>query len=245
MQIALISDIHGNLFALDAILNDIAQRNIEHILCLGDVAAGGPQPCEVIGRLREMGCPIVMGNTDAWLQQPQLHPQKSVEGQFAQDIEFCPPDNWSKTTRLFCTLLQQNIYAWSLNAHMTLLGYHGSPRSFSERLLPTTPDQTLDDALAASNAQIFAGGHTHIQMFRRYKEKLIINPGSVGLAMDRTTPFNEVRNTPWGEYAVLTCGDKNMSSVELCRSAVRHRRLPCMHRSEQDATCRLGYRSLE
>lgn len=65
MQLALIADIHGNLFALDAVLADMRQRNIEQILCLGDVASGGPQPCEVIQRLCEIGCPIVMGNTDA------------------------------------------------------------------------------------------------------------------------------------------------------------------------------------
>ncbi len=58
MKLALIADIHGNLFALDAILEDIRHRQIEQVLCLGDVASGGPQPCEVLQRLREISCPI-------------------------------------------------------------------------------------------------------------------------------------------------------------------------------------------
>jgi len=55
MNIAVISDIHGNLFALDAIIGDIRQRQVERILCLGDVAAGGPQPREALRRLQSEG----------------------------------------------------------------------------------------------------------------------------------------------------------------------------------------------
>ena len=61
MKLALISDIHGNLFAFDAVLEDIRQRKIEYILCLGDVVSSGPQQCEALQRLREIGCPTVMG----------------------------------------------------------------------------------------------------------------------------------------------------------------------------------------
>lgn len=70
MRLALISDIHGNKVALEAVLKTISTRHITQVVCLGDVASTGPQPCEVIKRLREVGCPIVMGNMDAWLLQP-------------------------------------------------------------------------------------------------------------------------------------------------------------------------------
>src|SRR5215472_4266272 len=69
-KIALISDIHGNLPALDATLAEIAAEGTERIVCLGDVATLGPQPREVIARLRALGCPVVMGNTDAMLLSP-------------------------------------------------------------------------------------------------------------------------------------------------------------------------------
>src|SRR6185437_11840199 len=66
-QIAILADIHGNLPALDAVLACVNAEGIDRIICLGDVATLGPQPREVIARLRLLGCPVVMGNTDAIL----------------------------------------------------------------------------------------------------------------------------------------------------------------------------------
>jgi len=70
MRIALIADIHGNLVALETVLHELAQESIDQILCLGDVGALGPQPHEVIDRLRQLQCTVVLGNTDAWLLAP-------------------------------------------------------------------------------------------------------------------------------------------------------------------------------
>ena len=64
-KIAILADIHGNLPALDAVLAQIDAEGIERVVCLGDVATLGPQPREVIARVRALGCPVVMGNTDA------------------------------------------------------------------------------------------------------------------------------------------------------------------------------------
>jgi predicted phosphodiesterase len=65
-RVALISDIHGNAVALEAVLADIARRRVDEIVCLGDVAAGGPQPREALERLRTLGCAVVRGNADEW-----------------------------------------------------------------------------------------------------------------------------------------------------------------------------------
>jgi predicted phosphodiesterase len=65
MSVAIISDIHGNLVALDAVLNAIESRHIKRIICLGDIAATGPQSREVIARLKQIYCPVVIGNADA------------------------------------------------------------------------------------------------------------------------------------------------------------------------------------
>jgi predicted phosphodiesterase len=66
-RLALISDIHGNGVGLDAVLADATVHDADEIVCLGDVGAGGPQPREVIRRLREVGCRAVRGNADGWL----------------------------------------------------------------------------------------------------------------------------------------------------------------------------------
>ena len=65
MRIALISDIHGNRIALEAVLADIRREGIDSIVCLGDVAAHGPEPKETVDLLRTLDCPVVMGNADA------------------------------------------------------------------------------------------------------------------------------------------------------------------------------------
>lgn len=59
MRIALIADLHGNLAALDAVLADLQAAHVDQAVCLGDVAAIGPQPREVTARMREYGCPVV------------------------------------------------------------------------------------------------------------------------------------------------------------------------------------------
>src|SRR5258707_13871162 len=67
MRIGLIADIHGNLFALETVLAELEREGVKDLVCLGDVAMLGPQPAAVLARLRALGCPVVMGNTDAWL----------------------------------------------------------------------------------------------------------------------------------------------------------------------------------
>ena len=72
MRIALISDIHGHLIALEAILADIDRESADQIIFLGDVATLGPQPREAIALLKALGCPCVMGNHDSFLLKPDL-----------------------------------------------------------------------------------------------------------------------------------------------------------------------------
>src|SRR5689334_25038431 len=71
MRIAVISDMHGNCVALDAVLADLGRDPADQIVCLGDAIQGGAQPAQTVARLRELGCPVVMGNADAWLLSGQ------------------------------------------------------------------------------------------------------------------------------------------------------------------------------
>lgn len=216
MRIALISDIHGNLVALEAILAEIAGQHIEHILCLGDVAAFGPQPLQVLARLQTLGCPVVMGNTDAELLNPQLLQPATGPTNRSQDIQRWGAQQLSEADKTYISSFQATI-SYPLAHGKTLLAYHGSPRSLRERLLPTTSEEDLEQAFAGYRADIMAGGHTHIQMFRRHEQMLVLNPGSVGMAMDRVSPIEEVHNPAWGEYAILNVKG-NALNVELRRT---------------------------
>lgn len=215
MQLALISDIHGNLVALDVVLADLTARNIEHILCLGDVASDGPQPRGVIARLQELSCPVVMGNTDAWLLNPQITEKSNLYSQKIQDIELWGSQQLTEDDKAFLRTFRPTI-EWPLENGQNLLSYHGSPHSFKKVLLPTTPDEILEQAFANTNATIFVGGHTHVQMFRRYEDKLVLNPGSVGLAWESISPSGGSLKAPWAEYAIVNI-EGHALNVELCR----------------------------
>ena len=216
MRLALISDIHGNLIALEAVLAEIAQQQIEQIMCLGDVAAGGPQTLQVLARLQALGCPVVMGNTDAHLLNSTLEKPAASAVDPRKEIACWCAQQLGGADRNYISTFQATI-SYPLAQGKTLLAYHGSPRSFREPLLPTTPEEVLEQALGGYNADIMVGGHTHMQMFRRYRENLLLNTGSVGMAIDRFSPGEEIHNSPWAEYIVLTVAGAGFN-VELRRT---------------------------
>lgn len=201
-KIAIIADVHGNLTALEAVLSEIATEGIERIVCLGDVATLGPQPHEVIARLRAVGCPVVMGNTDDILLALQRNP--GLTGRVGQSEYF---DQWC-VDRLtsddldFLRTFQPTVSV-PLGDGVTLLCYHGSPRSFDERITAETTDDALHEMLVDTPAQLYAGGHTHQQMMRRYRDAIVLNPGTVGFAKDAIPPGGPMRNPSWAEYAII------------------------------------------
>jgi len=89
MRIALLSDIHGHLVPFEAVLADLQNDSPDQIVCLGDVAATGPRPRAVIERLRALDPPVVMGNTDAFLLDPQPY-----EGDDPTWQRFTEIDQW-------------------------------------------------------------------------------------------------------------------------------------------------------
>jgi putative phosphoesterase len=215
MRLAIISDIHCNLVALDTVLAKIETQRVDQLLCPGDVVGLGPQPREVIARLQTIACPVVMGNNDGWILQPVLKESSQLDVQYLQDINVWSIDQLTDADKAYIKTFQPTITI-SLSENKTLLAYHGSPRSYHEILDSTTPDQQLEEAFQGFQADIMVGGHTHMQMFRRYKQQIILNPGSVGLAFDRAFPTTEARNVPWAEYAIVDV-TTNSLNVELYR----------------------------
>ena len=200
MRIGLIADIHGNFIALESVLSELKQEQIDRIICLGDVAALGPQPHEVIGRLRELSCPVVMGNTDDWY----LKPVPEGDDELRQIVQWGLQqftDSDLDYLRSFQPVIEMN-----LDVDKTLLCYHGSPRSYTDVIASTTSTTEITSMFAGYDASIMVGGHTHIQMLRRYEQAFIINPGSVGLpgiGPDRDDlPRN--KDVHWAEYAIIT-----------------------------------------
>ena len=162
MRIALIADIHGNRVALDAILDEVTAERVDQIICLGDIVAFGPQPAEVVARLRDLGCPVVMGDTDASVLWPEA-PATDETLRRLQDVGRWARERLTLTDRDFLGSLPAT-WVFALTSSVSLLCFHGSPRSFKDRITATTRAEELDRMLDGKVAQVFAGGHTHVQM---------------------------------------------------------------------------------
>ncbi|MBI3943724.1 MAG: metallophosphoesterase family protein [Chloroflexi bacterium] len=215
MQVALISDIHGNAVALNAILADLEGSGIDRIVCLGDVVVSGPQPREALARLQDTGCPVVMGNTDLWALDPQPHPYRDEDSAKITDIEMWGAAQLTAQDKTYLRSFQPVVEIPMGNGD-TLLCFHGSPYSNTDIILPTTSDERLDPLLSGYEAQVMAGGHTHQQMLRRFKDKIFVNPGSTGLPYEVVSQTGKVRNPPWAEYGVIHW-EGTLTSVELRR----------------------------
>jgi putative phosphoesterase len=212
VRTALIADIHGNVVALRAVLEDV-RSHADRVVCLGDVAATGPQPAEAVEAVAELGCDVVMGNTDEWLLSPT---DEAIEDDDTRRI--AEIDLWAREQLTPDHLAELRRYQPRVELD-GLLCYHGSPRSNTEVILSTTPDPELAQMVAGYERRVMAGGHTHVAMLRRFRGSLVVNPGSVGMPFEQTAP-ETFRNPPWAEYAVVDGTDVDFRRVAVDVGAV-------------------------
>ncbi len=202
MRLAVISDIHGNCVALDAVLAELRAEAIDQIVCLGDAIQGGAQPKEVVQRLRELACPVVMGNADAFLLSGHADETKEPVTAKHRAVREWQLGQLSADDRAFIASFQPTITI-PLDGDKQLLCFHGSPRSFDDVFLPDTPEADFQRLLGDYRSFVLTGGHTHLQYVRRLGDSFYFNPGSVGLAYNHALPEENFRADPWAEYAIL------------------------------------------
>ena len=216
-SIAVISDIHGNCLALDAVLADLERRPADRVVCLGDAIQGGAQPAEVVERLRSLGCRVVMGNADAWLLSGLN--TSTVEGvtERQEQVRQWQLARLSEEDQQYIASFQSTVEV-TLGDGVEMLCFHGSPASFDELIFPETPEEEFQRMLGAWMGRVTTGGHTHLQQVRRLGNYFFFNPGSVGVAYNRNQPEEGFQLDHWAEYAVL--------SVEGGRLDLDFRRVP-------------------
>ena len=176
MRIAIISDSHGNLTALDAVLADLDRTGpYDAVLMGGDVAYGGPFPAECIDRIMERGYPAVRGNTDQMILD-------AVAGSGN------PPSVW-----VVNQLREEHLsYLESLPVQTVLdtgqdrsLGLvHATPWSIYDTIPPDGTDVDFRRMLLEANTSALAYGHIHLQHQRNVDNGLVVAVGSVGLPFD-------------------------------------------------------------
>ena len=202
MKVAIISDIHGNLVSLNAVLTDIKRQGVDDIICLGDVATLGPQPSEVIQRLMTLDCQFIMGNHETYLFDIEQGRAYMNETWFINALTWCL-ERLSEDELNFLRTFHP-ILKFRLDSQKTIISYHGSPRSNEENILPTTPNEDLEKMLAGYHGTVMMGGHTHVQLIRSFNGRLILNPGSVGMPFEAMPFIHSPRVLPWAEYAILS-----------------------------------------
>jgi putative phosphoesterase len=214
VRVALISDLHGNLPALEAVLAELEHEEFDKLVCLGDVAVG-PQPTETLRRVKGLGCPVVMGNWDAWFLS-DLPSHSDELGRKLVETGAWSAEQLSPADREYMQTFQQRLEL-PLDGTTTLLCVHGSPRSYEDFILATTPDESLEQMLDGQRAPVMAAGHTHFQMLRRHNELLLVNPGSVGLPFRHPDADQVMRIGRWAEYGLIGLDDGRLT-VELRRT---------------------------
>ncbi len=215
MRIAVFSDMHGNCVALDAVLADLNDKSPDRMVCLGDAIQSGPQPTQVVQRLRELICPVVMGNADAWLLTGEETGDEAITSERLQkmnDVRVWSLAQLSDADHAFIAAFQPTVEL-ALTDVFTLLAYHGSPKSFDDVILPDIAQDKLADYLRGHTANVYSGGHTHVQFVRRLGAgpEVHFNPGSVGFAWSNHQPDENFQADHWAEYAILDVNDGRLA----------------------------------
>jgi len=200
MRIALISDIHANLPALEAVLSDAQSLGVDQIVCLGDLVDLGPEPQQTLQRLQSLGCPCIKGNHDPFTEDfPGLEPL----------VQWCK-EQLSAAELAFLRGLPDRLEV-ELPGGRRLLCVHGSPHDYDDQILAQTADQQLDDWCQGYSFDILACGHTHVQLLRRHHGRTIVNVGSVGMPFENyftgKAPPVSLRHS---EYAVIDVSESGL-----------------------------------
>ena len=174
MKIAVISDIHANVYALMNVLEDIDNEKVDIIICLGDLVGYGPHPNEVISMIKERHILCIKGNYD----------NSVVDNEYSY-IRETPINSFSlpwavnelkEENRIFLENLPSAI---TLNiANKNLLFVHGSPNKINEYLFKDG-DNTLD-TMNSISADVLICAHTHIPGIKEFGTKVYVNCGSIG-----------------------------------------------------------------
>ena len=201
MRFAVISDVHGNVQALDAVLADIASQGVDATLCLGDHVSGPMDPAGAADRLMQLDGPVIRGNHDRWLAE------RNSEG---KDLD--PVDRFAlmRMKQAHRDWLETMPATAVFNGEIFLC--HGTPASdnaawidgwYQDRRTTLPAEETVIRAAAGIEYPIMLCGHTHIPRSVRLRDgRRIVNPGSIGLQLVRGSPdaryaLIERRNGKW------------------------------------------------
>jgi predicted phosphodiesterase len=185
MRIAIVSDIHGNRTAFEAVLADLRQTSPDLILHGGDLADNGSSPSEIVDRIRELDWRGVVGNTDEILFRPESLKAFADQSPKLQPM-FTAIEEMAAATR---EALGEERLAWlrrlpRVQVHGPMALVHASPESLWRAPAPEASDAELDSVYRPLGKSIALYGHIHRPYIRTVAGMTVANTGSVGLSYD-------------------------------------------------------------
>lgn len=197
MQIAVLADIHGNLPALEAVLNDARFYDVDGFIIAGDLTVG-PEPVAIFKRLDNLNTWIVLGNNDDYMIR--FHSNTGPTYWYTSQQWALVRHSYTlldpETLKRLSTLPEQrNIY---LDGALPIRVVHGSPRSITELIIPDQDMSILEKAWASIQEPVLICGHSHLSWVKYQNGRLALNPGAVcgGLDGDNRAHYAIIR---WSE----------------------------------------------
>lgn len=190
-RIALISDIHGNLTALDAVRADVAAAEIDELYCLGDLVGYGPDPVGVIDRVRTLAIPTILGNYDSGIGERRgecgcYYATEQAKADGAASYAFTDSMVDDEHAAWLAALPHEMRF---VERDVRVLLAHGSPRKVNEYLLPDRADDQLARLAHDAYADVICVGHVHVPYHRSLRGNgsspvHYVSAGSVGKPKD-------------------------------------------------------------
>ena len=217
MKIAIISDIHGNIDALESVLSDIEKENCSKIFCLGDIAMAGPEPSKTISKIHALvqtkDFHIIQGNTDSMLSVFSFDIHKAIKevNEVMASAYLSDSELLTQKEKDFLANLpaQEEIELFGIK----ILLVHGSPRKNNENIYPNLPIEQVEEMIKGTNANIIFCGHTHMPCgYQTNTNQTIVNVGSVG------RPFSD---SPDSCYAIMDI-DEETSTFSIKHKLVKY-----------------------
>ncbi len=191
-KIAVFSDIHGNIEALDAVLKDIESHGVDQMICLGDLVGYLPFPNEVIDCVRTLDIPVIMGNYDQGVGFDLddcgcAYPSEEERKLGDLSLRWTQKEVSAENKRYLQNLLPQHTLEIE---GKELLFVHGSPRKINEYLFEERPESTILRIFPVKMPDLMACGHTHKPYLKKIATMLLLNDGSVGRPKDGIPGFS-------------------------------------------------------
>src|SRR2546421_5907362 len=185
MRVAVVSDIHGNLPALEAVLEEIQREPVDLIVSCGDVCSG-PMPSQTIDRLKRLeGTRFVHGNADRGVVAAFDGTEKPrLPGPAA---DWCA-SQITREQRDFLASFEDAV-GLEIDGLGRVLLCHASPRNDLDIVFDATPDERVREYIAGANADLIVSGHTHMQFDRRVGGGRLGNPRRVGMPPEDAGAF--------------------------------------------------------